>query len=170
MTKTEAKISCDRANEIENWIKEEYPDIQVVHLRDCGTKLFYFKDPTSEYRCIGMIQIPINVIHDGVNPQTGYMHCTFAYEKVIFNAIDEEYDMEDFYEMFKRDKKFIKNYLEKSVKENLAGIIKSQQPVYSLDDAINDMVKELHEEVDRETIKKIIEEYAIKEAVRKAFE
>lgn len=125
MTKEEAEISRNRANEIEKWLKEEYPNIHVEHLRDCGTKLFYFKDPTSEYRCIGMIQIPISVIHDRIDPQTGNTtHCIFAYKKVIFNAIDAEYDMEIFWKIFEYNKQIIKDYLETCVKEQLDGIIK----------------------------------------------
>ena len=158
MTNEEAKISCDRANEIEKWLKEEYPDIQVEHLRDCGTKLFYFKDPTSEYRCIGMIQIPISVIDDGVDPQTGYTHCTFAYKKVIFNAINVEYDMEIFWKIFEHNKQIIKDYIEKSLKEQLVGIIKPQHPAYTMDDAINDLTKELCDEIDKETLAKIVKQ------------
>ena len=61
MTREEAQISVDGANEIEKWLKSEYADIHVDHLRDCGTKCFWFTDPTSEYRCVGLIQIPVSV-------------------------------------------------------------------------------------------------------------
>ena len=156
MTKEEAEISRNRANEIEKWLKEEYPNIHVEHLRDCGTKLFYFKDPTSEYRCIGMIQIPISVIHEEVNQQNGHIRCTFAYKKVIFNAIDVEYDMEIFWKIFEHNKQIIKDYIEKSLKEQLAGIIKPQHPAYTFNDAINDLTKEMQDEIDKEIILDII--------------
>ena len=155
MTKEEAEISRNRANEIEKWLKEEYPNIHVEHLRDCGTKLFYFKDPTSEYRCIGMIQIPISVIDEEVNPQNGHIHCTFAYKKVIFNAIDVEYDMEIFWKIFEHNKQIIKDYIEKSLKEQLVGIIKPQHPAYTMDDAINDLTKEMQDEIDKEILAEI---------------
>jgi hypothetical protein len=158
MTKEEAEISRNRANEIEKWIKEEYPNIHVEHLRDCGTKLFYFKDPTSEYRCIGMIQIPISVIDDGVDPQTGHIHCTFAYKKVIFNAIDVEYDMEIFWKIFEHNKQIIKDYIEKSLKEQLVGIIKPQHPPYSINDAVNDLTKETQDEIDKEILAEIVKQ------------
>lgn len=45
MTTNEAKHSRVIVNEIEEWFKTEYPDIHVEHLRDCGTRLFFFKDP-----------------------------------------------------------------------------------------------------------------------------
>lgn len=34
MTKEEAQISVNRANEIEEWLKSEYADIHVDHLRE----------------------------------------------------------------------------------------------------------------------------------------
>lgn len=155
MTYEEAQISFDRANEIEEWLKAEYSDIHVDHLRDCGTKIFWFTDPASEYRCVGLIQIPVTTTtyHD---EETGRTKCYLSFNKVIFNVTDQEYPMDIFYKIFQSNKQFIKDYIENCRKENKCAVIKPQHKPYSFDDAIKDLQKEMQDEMDRELLSTIM--------------
>ena len=155
MTYEEAQISFDRANEIEEWLKTEYSDIHVDHLRDCGTKIFWFTDPAYEYRCVGLIQIPVSTTtyHD---EETGRDKCYLSFNKVIFNVTDQEYPMDIFYKIFQSNKQFIRDYIENCRKENKCAVIKLQHKPYSFDDAIKDLQKEMQDEMDRELVSTIL--------------
>ena len=47
---------------IEGVLQNEYPDIHVEHLRDCGTRIFYFDCPITR-KMVGLIQIPVRYKH-----------------------------------------------------------------------------------------------------------
>ena len=155
MAREEAQISVNRANEIEEWLKSEYTDIHVDHLRDCGTKCFWFTDPTSEYRCVGLIQIPITT-DTYYDAEANCQKVTLSFQKVIFNVTDEEYPMDVFYKIFQSNKQFIKDYIANCRAENKCGILKPQGKVYNYEDTIKDLRKELTDEIDREIFAKLL--------------
>ncbi len=119
MTKEEAQITVDRANEIEDWIKSEFPDIHVEHLRDCGTKMFWFKHPTKSWRQVGLMQIPITT-ESYYDADTDTNKCRMSFNKVILNAMEEEYPMDVFYKIFTYNKQFIRDYFDICRKQDLA--------------------------------------------------
>lgn len=119
MTKEEAQLTVDRANEIEDWIKSEFPDIQVEHLRDCGTKMFWFKHPTKRWRQVGLMQIPITT-ETYYDPAIDTNKFMMSFNKVILNAMEEEYPMDVFYKIFTYNKQFIRDYFDTCRRLDLA--------------------------------------------------
>ena len=119
MTKEEAQSTVDKANEIEEWLKSEFPDIQVEHLRDCGTKMFWFNHPVKRWRQVGLMQIPITT-EAYYDPDTNTNKCRMSFNKVILNAMEEEYPMDVFYKIFLHDKQFIRDYFDICRKQDLA--------------------------------------------------
>jgi hypothetical protein len=119
MTKEEAQSTVDKANEIEDWLKSEFPDIHVEHLRDCGTKMFWFKHPTKSWRQVGLMQIPITT-ETYYDIETDTNKVTMSFNKVILNAMEEEYPMDVFYKIFTYNKQFIRDYFDTCRKLDLA--------------------------------------------------
>lgn len=156
MTANEAKRSREIVNEIEEWFKAEYPDIVVEHLRDCGTRLFFFKDPEHDFRMISLIQIP--VITESYTDESGVMKLTCYYDKVIFNAVNQEFSLEAFAIIRRNHPDIIKNYIEQCKNNNLAGIIKPQYKPVSEEELVDGLKKELSDEIDRDIIRKIFAE------------
>lgn len=154
MTANEAKRSRIIVNEIEEWIKAEYPDIVVEHLRDCGTRLFYFKDPEHDFRMISLIEIPI--ITESYTNESGVRELTCYYDKVIFNAVKQEFNLDAFAIIRRNHPDIIKNYIEHCKNNSLAGIIKPQYKPVSEEELVNGLKNELSDEIDHEIIHNII--------------
>lgn len=154
MTANEAKRSRAIVNDIEEWFKAEYPDIHVEHLRDCGTRLFYFKDPEHDFRMISLIEIP--VITESYTDESGVMKLTCYYDKVIFNAVKQEFNLDAFAIIRRNHPDIIKNYIEYCKNNNLAGIIKPQHKPVSEEELVNGLKNELSDEIDHEIIHNII--------------
>lgn len=156
MTINEAKHSREIVNEIEEWLKAEYPDIVVEHLRDCGTRLFFFKDPEHDFRMISLIEIP--VITESYTDEFGVMKLTCYYDKVIFNAVNQEFSLEAFAIIRRNHPDIIKNYIEQCKNNNLAGIIKPQHKPVSEEELVDGLKNELSNEIDHDIIRKIFNE------------
>lgn len=154
MIANEAKRSRIIVNEIEEWLKAEYPDIVVEHLRDCGTRLFFFKDPEHEFRMISLIEIP--VITESYTDESGVMKLTCYYDKVIFNAVKQEFNLDAFAIIRRNHPDIIKNYIEYCKNNNLAGIIEPRHKPISEEELIDGLKNELSNEIGHEIVCDII--------------
>ena len=153
----DAKKTRQKVNDIEEWLKTEYPDIIVEYLRDCGTRLFYFKDPTNKFKLVSLIQIPVRTkTYSTDGKDFDKLMC--YYDKVIFNVTGKEFTLDEFAIAIRTAPNIVKKYIDYCRKNNLAGILKHEggKPL-SMEDIVTDLTKKLTEEFDRETMLKITE-------------
>jgi hypothetical protein len=155
----DAKKTRQKVNDIEEWLKTEYPDIIVDYLRDCGTRVFYFKDQTDKYRLVSLIQIPVRTKTYSTDGKD-FDKLICYYDKVIFNVTGKEFTLDEFAIAIRTAPNIVKEYIDYCRKNNLAGILKHEggKPL-SMEDIVTDLAKKLVEEFDRETMLKIAEKF-----------
>ena len=113
--------SCNIVEIIEGVLKNEYPDIHVEHLRDCGTRIFYFECPISS-KMVSLIQIPVRYKHYTDEPG-GPLKLTIYFDTVIFNVTNQKFTLDEFYKMLYDKQDIIKDYISKYHKNNLSSVI-----------------------------------------------
>lgn len=143
-------------NIIEGVLKNEYPDIKVEHLRDCGTRIFYFECPISS-KMVSLIQIPVRYTHY-IDESDGQEKLTICYDTVIFNVTNQKFTLDEFYKMLHDNPDVLTDYIAKCRKDNLsAGIFPQTKPV-SMNDTIKKLSDEMIDEMDRETLAKMVKQ------------
>ena len=146
--------SCNIVNIIEGVLKNEYPDIHVEHLRDCGTRIFYFECPISS-KMVSLIQIPVRYKHYTDEPG-GPLKLTIYYDTVIFNVTNQKFTLDEFYKMLHDNPDVLKDYIAKCRKDNLSSVIFPQTKPVSMNDTIKKLSDEMIDEMDKETLVKIV--------------
>ena len=139
---------------IEGVLQNEYPDIHVEHLRDCGTRIFYFDCPITR-KMVGLIQIPVRYKHYTDEPG-GSLKLEIYYDTVIFNVTNQKFTLDEFYKMLHDKPAVLTDYIAKCRKDNLAAVIFPQTEPISINDIINKVSDEMIDEMDRETLAKMV--------------
>ena len=139
---------------IESVLKTEYPDIQVQYLRDCGTRIFYFESPISS-KMVSLIQIPVRYTHY-IDESDGQEKLTICYDTVIFNVTNQKFTLDEFYKMLHDNPDVLRDYIAKCRKDNLSAVIFPQTKPVSMNDTIKKLSDEMIDEMDRETLVKIV--------------
>ena len=148
--------SCNIVEIIEGVLKTEYPDIHVEHLRDCGTRIFYFECPISS-KMISLIQIPVRYKHYTDEPG-GPLKLTIYYDTVIFNVTNQKFTLDEFYKMLHDNPDVLTDYITKCRKDNLSSVIFPQVDPISINDTIKKLSDEMIDEMDKETLAKMIKQ------------
>ena len=146
--------SCNIVKIIEGVLKTEYPDIQVEHLRDCGTRIFYFDCPITR-KMVSLIQIPVRYKHYTDEPG-GNLKLTIYYDTVIFNVTNQKFTLDEFYAMLHDNPDILRDYIAKCRKDNLSAVIFTEIEPISINDIINKVSDEMIDEMDRETLAKMV--------------
>lgn len=139
---------------IEGVLKTEYPDIHVEHLRDCGTRIFYFDCPITR-KMVSLIQIPVRYKHYTDEPG-GNLKLTIYYDTVIFNVTNQKFTLDEFYAMLHDNPDILRDYIAKCRKDNLSAFIFPPTELISINDVINKISDEMIDEMDRETLAKMV--------------
>lgn len=139
---------------IEGVLKNEYPDIHVEHLRDCGTRIFYFDCPITR-KMVSLIQIPVRYKYYTDEPG-GDLKLTIYFDTVIFNVTNQKFTLDEFYAMLHDNPDVLTDYIAKCRKDNLASVIFPQTEPISINDVINKISDEMIDEMDRETLAKMV--------------
>lgn len=142
-------------NIIEGVLKTEYPDIKVEHLRDCGTRIFYFECPISS-KMVSLIQIPVRYTH--YIDEYGQEKLTICYDTVIFNVTNQKFTLDEFYKMLHDNPAVLTDYIAKCRKDNLASVIFPQTEPISITDVVKKLSDEMIDEMDRETLIKMVKQ------------
>ena len=148
--------SCNMVEIIEGVLKNEYPDIHVEHLRDCGTRIFYFECPISS-KMVSLIQIPVRYKHYTDEPG-GPLKLTIYYDTVIFNVTNQKFTLDEFYKMLHDNPDILKDYIAKCRKDNLSSVIFPQVDPISMNDTIKKLSDEMIDEMDKETLAKMVKQ------------
>lgn len=148
--------SCNIVGIIEGVLKTEYPDIQVEHLRDCGTRIFYFDCPITR-KMVGLIQIPVRYKHYTDEPG-GNLKLTIYYDTVIFNVTNQKFTLDEFYAMLHDNPDILRDYIAKCRKDNLSAVIFTEIESISINDIINKISDEMIDEMDKETLAKMVKQ------------
>lgn len=148
--------SCNIVEIIEGVLKNEYPDIHVEHLRDCGTRIFYFECPISS-KMVSLIQIPVRYKHYTDEPG-GPLKLTIYYDTVIFNVTNQKFTLDEFYKMLHDNPDVLTDYIAKCRKDNLSSIIFPQVDPISMNDTIKKLSDEMIDEMDKETLAKMVKQ------------
>lgn len=148
--------SCNMVEIIEGVLKTEYPDIHIEHLRDCGTRIFYFECPISS-KMVSLIQIPVRYKHYTDEPG-GPLKLTIYFDTVIFNVTNQKFTLDEFYAMLHDNPDVLTDYIAKCRKDNLASVIFPQVEPVSINDIIGKITDEMIDEMDRETLAKMVKE------------
>lgn len=143
-------------NIIEGVLKNEYPDIKVEHLRDCGTRIFYFECPISS-KMVSLIQIPVRYTHY-IDESDGQEKLTICYDTVIFNVTNQKFTLDEFYKMLHDNPDVLTDYIAKYRKDNLSAVIFPQTKPVSMNDTIKKLSDEMIDEMDRETLAKMVKQ------------
>ena len=146
--------SCNMVEIIEGVLKTEYPDIHIEHLRDCGTRIFYFECPISS-KMVSLIQIPVKYKHYTDEPG-GPLKLTIYFDTVIFNVTNQKFTLDEFYAMLHDNPDVLTDYIAKCRKDNLASVIFPQVEPISINDIIGKLSDEMIDEMDRETLAKMV--------------
>ena len=148
--------SCNIVEIIEGVLKNEYPDIHVEHLRDCGTRIFYFECPISS-KMVSLIQIPVRYKHYTDEPG-GPLKLTIYYDTVIFNVTNQKFTLDEFYKMLHDNPDVLTDYIAKCRKDNLSSVIFPQVDPISMNDTIKKLSDEMIDEMDKETLAKMVKQ------------
>ena len=148
--------SCNIVEIIEGVLKNEYPDIHVEHLRDCGTRIFYFECPISS-KMVSLIQIPVRYKHYTDEPG-GPLKLTIYYDTVIFNVTNQKFTLDEFYKMLHDNPDVLTDYIAKCRKDNLSSVIFPQVDPFSMNDTIKKLSDEMIDEMDKETLAKMVKQ------------
>ena len=148
--------SCNIVEIIEGVLKTEYPDIHIEHLRDCGTRIFYFECPISS-KMVSLIQIPVRYKHYTDEPG-GPLKLTIYYDTVIFNVTNQKFTLDEFYKMLHNNPDVLTDYIAKCRKDNLSSVIFPQTDPFSMNDTIKKLSDEMIDEMDRETLVKMVKQ------------
>ena len=148
--------SCNMVEIIEGVLKNEYPDIHVEHLRDCGTRIFYFECPISS-KMVSLIQIPVRYKHYTDEPG-GPLKLTIYYDTVIFNVTNQKFTLDEFYKMLHDNPDVLTDYIAKCRKDNLSSVIFPQVDPISMNDTIKKLSDEMIDEMDKETLAKMVKQ------------
>lgn len=148
--------SCNIVKIIEGVLKTEYPDIQVEHLRDCGTRIFYFDCPITK-KMVSLIQIPVRYKHYTDEPG-GNLKLTIYYDTVIFNVTNQKFTLDEFYAMLHDNPDILRDYIAKCRKDNLSAVIFTEIEPISINDIINKISDEMIDEMDKETLAKMVKQ------------
>jgi len=148
--------SCNIVEIIEGVLKNEYPDIHVEHLRDCGTRIFYFECPISS-KMVSLIQIPVRYKHYTDEPG-GPLKLTIYYDTVIFNVTNQKFTLDEFYKMLHDNPDVLTDYIAKCRKDNLSSVIFPQVDPISMNDTIKKLSNEMIDEMDKETLAKMVKQ------------
>lgn len=148
--------SCNIVEIIEGVLKNEYPDIHVEHLRDCGTRIFYFECPISS-KMVSLIQIPVRYKHYTDEPG-GPLKLTIYFDTVIFNVTNQKFTLDEFYKMLHDNPDVLTDYIAKCRKDNLSSVIFPQVDPISINDTIKKLSDEMIDEMDKETLAKMVKQ------------
>ena len=148
--------SCNIVEIIEGVLKNEYPDIHVENLRDCGTRIFYFECPISS-KMVSLIQIPVRYKHYTDEPG-GPLKLTIYYDTVIFNVTNQKFTLDEFYKMLHDNPDVLTDYIAKCRKDNLSSVIFPQVDPISMNDTIKKLSNEMIDEMDKETLAKMVKQ------------
>jgi hypothetical protein len=148
--------SCNMVEIIESVLKNEYPDIHVEHLRDCGTRIFYFECPISS-KMVSLIQIPVRYKHYTDEPG-GPLKLTIYFDTVIFNVTNQKFTLDEFYKMLHDNPDVLTDYIAKCRKDNLSSVIFPQVDPFSMNDTIKKLSDEMIDEMDKETLAKMVKQ------------
>lgn len=148
--------SCNIVEIIEGVLKNEYPDIHVEHLRDCGTRIFYFECPISS-KMVSLIQIPVRYKHYTDEPG-GPLKLTIYFDTVIFNVTNQKFTLDEFYKMLHDNPDVLIDYIAKCRKDNLSSVILPQTEPFSINDTIKKLSDEMIDEMDKETLAKMVKQ------------
>lgn len=148
--------SCNIVEIIEGVLKNEYPDIHVEHLRDCGTRIFYFECPISS-KMVSLIQIPVRYKHYTDEPG-GPLKLTIYFDTVIFNVTNQKFTLDEFYKMLHDNPAVLTDYIAKCRKDNLSSVIFPQVDPISMNDTIKKLSDEMIDEMDKETLAKMVKQ------------
>lgn len=148
--------SCNIVEIIEGVLKNEYPDIHVEHLRDCGTRIFYFECPISS-KMVSLIQIPVRYKHYTDEPG-GPLKLTIYFDTVIFNVTNQKFTLDEFYKMLHDNPDVLTDYIAKCRKDNLSSVIFPQVEPFSMNDTIKKLSDEMIDEMDKETLAKMVKQ------------
>lgn len=148
--------SCNIVGIIEGVLKNEYPDIHVEHLRDCGTRIFYFDCPITR-KMVSLIQIPVRYKHytDEFDDQ---LKLTIYYDTVIFNVTNQKFTLDEFYAMLHDNPDILRDYIAKCRKDNLSAVIFPQTEPISINDVVKKLSDEMIDQLDKETLAKMLKQ------------
>lgn len=141
---------------IEGVLQNEYPDIHVEHLRDCGTRIFYFDCPITR-KMVGLIQIPVRYKHYTDEPG-GSLKLEIYYDTVIFNVTNQKFTLDEFYKMLHDKPAVLTDYIAKCRKDNLASVIFPQVEPISITDVVKKLSDEMIDQMDKETLANMVKQ------------